>query len=256
MENQTTKHRETPRMLELFNSFVVRMPMLSNERLEQLHDKNDFFTALLELFGDDLIREAILVASPSLFDRLDSLENQESFDEKDKKVLLSFYKYFSRMCSRPTPFGLFSGLCLGHFSERDNFVLPEKGFYKKNLKIEYRILEEFKKRFGGPALTEKVKLWANSTIYLFQNTLRYTVMHDKKGKKSFVVEAIALTEHLETVYGATKNGATYGEVISIMESEGYGEEDVKEFLFELINLGFLYPENPGLWRGRCEGISI
>lgn len=230
------------RRFELFNDYIVRIPMFSIDELNNLHKADDFFGALLNLSQDPFIKEALIIASPSLYNRLETIDKEVAFDSKETKILLSFYKYYSRMCLRPTPFGLFSGLCSGYFSDDDNIMFDQTKFYKKNVKIEYQVLEKLKERFGSTELQSGIRLHANSSIYNFQNSLRFTVMKEKEGKKSFSVEAVSISDHLMLVYENTKNGIDYLKLISLMDQKGYDESDVMAFLYGLLELGFLHIE--------------
>ena len=61
---------------------------------------------------DPLIREALAIASPTLYQAL--INHKE-----DKQIHSSLLKYFSRMTSRSTPYGLFSFVSLGSFGQSD-----------------------------------------------------------------------------------------------------------------------------------------
>ena len=106
--------------------FVFRSPLLpcSNARLEE----NNFF-----LFTKQAIfKEAIYLASPALYSEMlkwheGSLTDAKSID----KLQISLYKYYMRMQSRCTPYGLFAGLGMGEWHEQNKIVLHTN--FKKTL---------------------------------------------------------------------------------------------------------------------------
>jgi hypothetical protein len=62
------------------------------------------------------ILEALFVASPDLMDSLPRwIQNPDN--DKGQRIEMALVRYFSRMCHRPTPFGLFAGHSMGRLGE-------------------------------------------------------------------------------------------------------------------------------------------
>ena len=103
------------------DKYMVRVPMLSSEDYEQLKSKKNLIEIdelINRLCSNAVFREAILAASESLYNKMDSFLNGKI--EKDKKLddfRISILKYYIRMCTRTTPFGLFSCVGEGSFSK-------------------------------------------------------------------------------------------------------------------------------------------
>ena len=92
---------------KLFNQFVLRTPTLPLINEENGIKKEEDLKFYLE---DPKFQEALLLASPNLYNKLFDYLNNELKREKDKKTLpYSLLQYISRMTSRCTPFGLFAG---------------------------------------------------------------------------------------------------------------------------------------------------
>ena len=81
----------------------------------------------------DQFNEAIFVASQDLYESMQHYI--EDGTARDTNYLLnSIYKYFSRSCSRCTPFGLFSTVAFGNItSERTSFELSSAELKRKPL---------------------------------------------------------------------------------------------------------------------------
>lgn len=91
--------------------FMVRTPILPIDDFFSLMEKENEATLLLERCRKDpVIRESLAIASPTMHQAL--INHKE-----DKKVYSSLLKYFSRMTSRSTPYGLFSFVSLGYFKK-------------------------------------------------------------------------------------------------------------------------------------------
>lgn len=99
--------------------FMLRKPLLPLNSLEKILSGINYYDSLAELGHDPYVKEAILTASPSLYKSLPLLNNDNRSSISAKrldKIASSFTKYYSRMSSRATPFGLFAGISTGQFS--------------------------------------------------------------------------------------------------------------------------------------------
>ena len=87
------------------NRFVFRTPLFPSNA-----------SSYTELINDELFREAIYLATPSLYEAL-SKEDSSDFSSLPDKVRISLFKYIIRITCRPTPFGLFAGCGTGEVKE-------------------------------------------------------------------------------------------------------------------------------------------
>lgn len=113
------------------NIIGVRSPLVSIEEYNKTFDcKNMKYEDMLNIFNNNAkIRESILFASPNLYFAIkDEKGNKE-------KLLNSFIKYYIRMSTRPTPFGLFSGIS---FNER--FIKHEINCRQKICTVDFEWL--------------------------------------------------------------------------------------------------------------------
>ncbi len=65
---------------------------------------------------DDVVREALVLASPDLHASLDVWRARPE-SERGQRLERALVRYFLRLCGRATPFGLFAGCSLGRFEE-------------------------------------------------------------------------------------------------------------------------------------------
>lgn len=105
--------------------FMARIPLLPIEHFSSLLQRDNLQAALLSRFEEDpLVREAIMIASPTLYKAL--------IEKKDKSQTgTSLFKYLNRMCSRATPFGLFSCVSLGEWGKSASTNLDLSQIYKR-----------------------------------------------------------------------------------------------------------------------------
>src|SRR5215831_5873207 len=110
---------------EPHTSYVVRNPLFPVEFFFnwKTHLENNGETAkeylrksLTEFYRQPLVQEALYIGSPDLHGQLLLwLENKIEKEEKREKTELSLVKYFIRMCTRCTPYGLFGSCTVGNF---------------------------------------------------------------------------------------------------------------------------------------------
>ena len=118
-------------MYNYFNTFLIRTPYFSFNTLKE--------TSLEIMIHNPEFQEAIYIASPILYAEMQKLlEGKKTNIKKTKKIELALYRYFSRMSSRCTPFGLFAGMSIGQITDdKTDIVL---GDYKRLTRLDMHLL--------------------------------------------------------------------------------------------------------------------
>lgn len=94
--------------------FLMRTPLLPLKEFDQLTRSENPSAHLLNLFGlCPQLREAIAIASPNLYEALQSPDSKEK-----PETLSSLFRYVVRMATRATPFGLFSFVSFGQWADK------------------------------------------------------------------------------------------------------------------------------------------
>ncbi len=107
--------------------FLLRAPLWSSKDLEQLFQTDDPLESALHLFNSNsFLREAILTASPSLYNGL-----KVNAEKNRRELASSLLNYIIRLCTRPTPFGLFSCVTFGGWGMTTETYFDPKKVYKK-----------------------------------------------------------------------------------------------------------------------------
>lgn len=144
----------------------LAVPDLSNEHeisseqaVQQCHQ------ILRTLLAQPFIAYALAVASFSLHEGLSRLEA----DQTSKRATHTFsrlLRYMVRMCSRPTPFGLFAGVASGTFADRTSARLATPVFQhvrtRPDMRWLYTIIHQIE---HIPELVEQLCITTNQTIY-------------------------------------------------------------------------------------------
>ncbi len=136
MTTKSDVHSSTAALYLPADFYLIRTPALSAhtfQHLSSIEPEEDISTAhlsswlqaqcettqqrLLEMSAHPQIEQAICVASASLHESLVQVRRGVAHPNRAKKALSSLLRYLIRMSTRPTPFGLFSGVALGFFGE-------------------------------------------------------------------------------------------------------------------------------------------
>ena len=220
-----------------------RSPLLSKNDYQKLFvEKNKFeYEDMLKLFDNPIIREGLLFASPNLYY---AIKNKKGDNEK---ILNAFIKYYIRMTTRPTPFGLFSGI---HFNseyvkdKNTNIIhLCSVDFewlvtFINHLELNIDILYGLKVIANKNLITEK-NICTNPYI-----SLRYT---NKEYVENINVEQHVLSiennQLIEYILNKCNEFIDFFDLINIIRDEtkdNFPTYKIVNLLVNLINREFLY----------------
>lgn len=152
-------------------SFMIRVPSLPiNLLVDNINsaDNQENTMPLLDFpYYKKQFDEAILVASHDLYEFMRQYE--KGSEVRDTNYLLnSLYKYFSRNCSRCTPFGLFSAVAFGNINSGEtSFELSGTDIQRKPL-VDSNWLFEVVFMYEAKYLKE-LKYTPNESVAIHRN---------------------------------------------------------------------------------------
>ena len=233
-------------MYKALNKIILRTPLISYDNLNKL--SNISYIKAKEIlkseFTNSLYKEAIYLASPVLYDRLIKWLDGEITNEKDeRKLVYSLTKYYSRMCARPTPFGLFAGVsCINNlYIETDlnlRVIISNEESYKTSTRLDMQYLCNIAYELVKKDHIKKYfKYYINNSLYNIGNSIRYIEWKFVNNRKSFSVMSIDSSEHLQTVISIAKNGVTIEELnLELLRTDNsLNKIEVLNFINELID---------------------
>lgn len=223
------------------NFFLIRSPCWTREKLDQLHNENDWMDYVCHLFEkDNAFKAAIFCASPKLF-----YSALKPTPKNKKKVSYSLMKYALRMASRTTPFGLFTINTIGTFRNSTNCSYDlSKIFYQIRPDMQWLysyILSLYgdKDRFPWLPVKANPLIEVSSTQY----HLTYIKGVDEIKPGLSKIKCIDKTRLTEQIFAASKDPVT---VINLFESinkiiGGLEKEKTTSIIFSLLKEQFLLP---------------
>lgn len=200
--------------------YVVRTPLLPIEdyfRVFESGGQTKISSELFARFKNPFLEEVLAVASRESYQALQRLGDPDKSRASDQ-MLSTLLKYYIRLTTRPTPYGLFSGVSLGTFGEENRLVLADADQHVKRARVDmewlYAVIQKIESipavrmalcvRFNdyvyrqGDRLEKpnKTSLQLNSTDNEVGTTIRYTrqVQAVQELAKEFIVFSDLLQE--------------------------------------------------------------
>jgi len=152
--------------------FMVRTPLLSIEDYFALFEDSSRLNVSLKSFFDTTVaKEALVVASKDLYEAY--LKNDLNVETKaSEKLRLALTKYSIRMSTRPTPFGLFSGVSIGQFGDRTNISISNSKHHTKRARADMEwVYGLIKKIEANKQIVSQLSVRFNDLAYVSGNRI-------------------------------------------------------------------------------------
>jgi thiopeptide-type bacteriocin biosynthesis protein len=227
---------------EFYNKFFLRSPLLPLDIKELSEDE------FLNWTKQSFFKEAIFLASPALYDRMIDWHSEGITKLKDKeKLLISLYKYYTRIQSRCTPFGLFATCSVGEWANCNKILLKNLKV-SRHTRLDMTYLTELSEYLSKhPILQQKLIFYPNNTIYISAKEMRYIDFKSINGARIHSISAVQLNKYLIKILNFAKKGATIAALSDIIMSIDITTEESNQYIKELINNRILLSElNPNI----------
>jgi thiopeptide-type bacteriocin biosynthesis protein len=192
---------------------------------------------LWEQFKDPCVKEAIYIATPSLFQALESQAAlSEVMDKKGYRLQLSLYKYLLRMSSKCVPFGGFAGVSNLTMGNASKVLLHSKEDSKRVVRFDMEFLclvaEEV---MAADSLAAEIHYYPNPTIFttdLYINISEYKITNRSR---FYTQTAIERDEYLDKILVSARSGAKLDDLITLLVDPEISLSDAHTYIKELIN---------------------
>lgn len=209
---------------------VVRKPLFSIESVYELSEEK-----LKKLIHQPDFLEAVWLASPTLYSQALKWEKGELNDRQTKKVIYSLAKYYQRLCTRTTPFGLFAGTSVVHFDSLPSTRLNQVKRRSTRIDMEFicsliDLIEQ------NSSLRPQLLYKANSSIYTVLNKIRYVEYAFKGNKRIYSISEVEANNVIDRIINDSKvNDSNYEHLLSIIDVPDVSVEEKVVFINELID---------------------
>jgi thiopeptide-type bacteriocin biosynthesis protein len=237
--------------------YLIRIPAFSLDNLIklnsviELYPDNKNIEELKDIFSNPFFEKAIYLSSKSLYNEFIKFkENKVSDIKKEKRLIKSLYKYYVRMSTRPTPYGLFAGYFFGEITSRMSDIKLSNIYLSPQVDIDMNVLASIQNHIidNNAEIKKNELYYSNNTIYKFNTKYRYTNFIKSKGEKKLFLTEIYYSELLEHIIYKSKNGIHFDSLIQTLidEVDEVSARELEEYVRNLIELNILVYEEIGI----------
>ncbi|MEZ0611325.1 lantibiotic dehydratase [Fibrella sp. WM1] len=198
--------------MQVSDFFMVRRPTYPLQALAQFYKlltTNTIDEVLRTYYRDPVAQEAIFVASPGLYERLQCWLAGEPLPEQ-KKLINTLHKYLVRMCSRATPYGLFAGCSLGTFADASRLRADLPDVLRAHVRVDTDCLRAIGQWLTQqPQVRAQLLLFPNSSLYRVGASWRYVEQQRGADQRlQYFISAVEAEAALNCLLTAAQSGAT------------------------------------------------
>jgi thiopeptide-type bacteriocin biosynthesis protein len=197
-----------------------------------------------DLLQDTSFLEAIYLASPVLFKECIKLNKGTIISEKEiQKLKLSLAKYYQRMCSRCTPFGLFSGCSVVKWKEGSTKIVLADNSKLRHTRLDMHFLCALSQKFALlPYLKNRILYYPNNSIYVIGDEVRYIEYKYLHGRRMHQISSVSNTEYLQKILQQAEKGVTLKQAKQLLLQDDVTDKEAAAFIDELLQSQILISE--------------
>lgn len=199
------------------------------------------YAEVAALIDDSYFMEALYLASPTLYQQARRLPDLKEGNPKSLKILQSLTKYYLRMSSRSTPFGLFSGCSVSRWSDGQEPITLGRPSRRTRLDMQYLcdLLSEIGK---NPDLREQILYFPNTSHYRVGNQIRFAEFESVQGLRHYQLSGTEWSEYLELILNHANTGSQLPDLLALLETKGIAAAEAKAYLNDLVDAQLLVAE--------------
>ncbi len=222
---------------EFDSRLVVRTPMRPLPSCSTEIDFNSLLT-------DNVFLEALYLASPVLYEECIKWQKGHVLNKKEiEKLMRAISKYYLRMSSRATPFGLFSGCAVAVWADNNEPLVVDSRQIRRHTRLDMHYLCALAKKLSEmPAVREGLLYLPNNSIYKISNEIRYVEYLYAEGNRKYRISSVTAFDYLVDTLRFAAGGATITQLVNALAVDSISAEDARLFIEELIDAQLLVSE--------------
>jgi len=243
-----------------YDFYTLRLPAFSFNKLTKINAvlanigqngelNEDDISELKKILSDDDFLEGLFFATNVLFQALKKwLAGDKCSNEEQVKLLLALHRYYSRMCSRCTPFGTFAGVATGSIADEPTEIQFQTHKFRKVIDFDMGFLSEIAGEIVEKTDSKSnIKFRANDTLYKVGDRLLFTESVSVNGRPENILSSISDSPYINKVLSISKGLTTFDELVEAVRSENLSLSTprIEQFIRDLISSQILISElNP------------
>ena len=227
-----------------FSNYILRTPLLDFGFYKRLTSEDVVSDQQLkQAYCNPIIKEAIFLASPTVYFELEKWLNEELDPKKIKKIKNSLLKYLTRLSTRCTPFGIFAGCALGDFTADTQIIAAKPESAQRHTRLDMNYLVALSQDLSKKKeLRDQLLFYPNSSLYQSGNQLRYIEYYYMQSRRQHHIVEIDNSVYLENVLNLAQQGLQLYELAKSLIAMDISLDQAKAFVEELIENQVLISE--------------
>jgi lantibiotic biosynthesis protein len=196
-----------------------------------------------DLFKNKAFMEALYLASPALYEQYLKLELGSIKDVKDiAKIKASVIKYYQRMFSRCTPFGMFAACSVVEWSDKTQIAFAPE-FCTRSTRLDMHFMCALAQHIAKlPVIKNRLLYKPNNSFYKLGNEIRYVEYKYHKSRRVHQISSVACSDYLNEVLQTALKGITLMHVEEILLKYVDDKEEISLLIEELLQSQLLVSE--------------
>lgn len=216
----------------------LRIPRYNSGLINKaVPSKKDYLKLIQDTIDKKEFQEALSLSSQVLYKQIYSEKITKL--ELTEKMQQSVFNYLVRMCSKSTPYGLFSGYSIAHLDRKSDFIIDNNitVYCSLDFEVIYGIVNNILQNTG--IWNTSWRYYPNDTLYELNDKyyfLEYKIIH---GIRSYELTSVDKNEYLEKIFDYSKNGLALSDILTLLDDEDIEDEEKREFIEEIVNCQLL-----------------
>lgn len=204
-------------------SVIIRAPILPFHPLFSEED-------LMQWSGSPLGHEALLVASADFLQEIRHVQGR-----LPRPLRRTLTNYYSRACSRCTPFGLFAGCGVVGWGPVTDLEL-NSGQFRRHARPDMEWLRRLTQYLETDVFREQLRFAPNTSLHVIGQQIRYIEMSYEGTAKRYALRSADRTPELETLLDVCRRrAATLTELTAVLTGRGFSEADSAAYVEALVD---------------------
>ncbi len=223
-----------------FPQFIFRSPLMPISSLRKILQNKE---NILSFISEPIIKEAIYIASPSLYNEIEKLQLGKVKDDKEvDRIISSVTRYIIRLSTRCTPFGLFAGCGVGIIDIQSKIVINHKKFQRNSrldMQYLYSLIDTI---LRDDNIKKHINYLKNTSLYQVGRKSRYVECINIFSQKSYRIAEFDNNKQLNSLLNIVNKKVSTEILINKLVELDISRDNASDFISSIIDASIIQNE--------------